>query len=593
MRKAEPPAQLMRGFVGRSPVKRHQCARATRNASDLRAPLIAPDQGHFDMVLATIDGFFEAMNGERHATRYEAKTVNWVASPAEHSPHPVGATQAKRFTKAHPHAARGGKTEQCAKKNPRHVRMSTSFPPFIHMFSTAAMRSVFASLIILVCARAASAQSAANVTLYRIFLQDGTTLVSYGDYARVADRVVLSVPMGGSSSAPNIQLLTIPASVVDWQRTDAYAESARAAHYAATRGPDDYALLASAVARALSDIAVTRDPATKIAMAGEARQNVTRWVAEHYGYRASDVAQLAGMFDDVIAETRAASGAPNVDLALVANMAAPPSMPLMDPPTLAESLEQGVRAATLAEPSERLSLLRAVAATLASVGPEATWSDSLRARVRAAIAGEERTDRDYASLSRDILRTADRRAREADVRGVERLMSRVLREDQRLGNRRPQAVGSLLASLDAKLDSARRLRLARDQWEGRLDLLRGYARLISEPLATLRRARSSLERIRQFEGTSRMMLQRLADRTVDASRQLAAVTPPVEGETIQGLLTSAAQLTSRAVSARQRAVASGEMQPAWEAASAAAGAIMLIERASDELQRLTKAPELK
>ena len=58
-------------------------------------------------------------------------------------------------------------------------------------------------------------------------------------------------------------------------------------------------------------------------------------------------------------------------------------------------------------------------------------------------------------------------------------------------------------------------------------------------------------------------------------------------------MTSAAQLTSRAASARQRAVASGEMLPANEAASAAAGAIMLIDRAADELQRLTRAPELK
>jgi len=461
------------------------------------------------------------------------------------------------------------------------------------MFSTAAMRAVFAPLIVAAFACQVCAQSSTNATLYRIFLQDGTTLVSYGDYARVADRVVLSVPLGGSSSTPNIQLLTIPASVVDWQRTDAYAESARAARYAATRGPDDYALLASAVARALSDIAATRDPATKIAMAGEARQNVTRWVAEHYGYRASDVAQLAGMFDDVIAETRAASGAPNVDLTLVANMAAPPSMPLMDAPTLPETLEQGLRAATLAEPGERLSLLRAVSATLSTVAPEATWSASLRARVSTAIAAEERADRDYASLSRDLLRTADRRAREADVRGVERVMSRVLQADQRLGTRRPQEVAALLASLDAKLDSARQLRLARDRWEARLDLLRAYGRTISEPLASLKRGRSSLERIRQFEGTSQLMLQRLADRTAEASRRLSAVTPPVEGETIHGLLTSAAQLTARAVTARQRAVTSAEMLPAREAASAAAGAIMLIDRASDELQRLTKAPELK
>jgi hypothetical protein len=81
MRQAEPSAQLMRGLVGCPPVKRHQCAGATGNASDLRTPLIMSHGGHFDMVLATIDDLFEAMNGERHATRYEAKTMKWVANP--------------------------------------------------------------------------------------------------------------------------------------------------------------------------------------------------------------------------------------------------------------------------------------------------------------------------------------------------------------------------------------------------------------------------------------------------------------------------------------------------------------------------------
>ncbi|NUR54540.1 MAG: hypothetical protein HOQ29_08840 [Acidobacteria bacterium] len=460
------------------------------------------------------------------------------------------------------------------------------------MFSTAARRVVFASLIAAACAPVAGAQTAADATLYRVFLQDGTTLVSYGDYARVGDRVVLSMPLGGSPSRPDIQLVSIPASGVDWDRTDAYAESARAARYAASRGPDDYALLAQGVARALSDIAVTPRPATKIAMAVEARQNVTRWIAEHYGYRASDVAQLAALFDEVIAEARAASGAPNVDLTLVANMAAPPSMPLMTAPSMAESIEQGLRAASLAEPADRLSLLRAVAASLASVG-DAPWVGSLRARTSGLIAAEERTDRDYASLTRDTLRNADRRTRQADVRGVERLITRALDEDRRLGNRRPQEVASLLASLDAKLDAARRLRLARDQWEARLDVLRAYARAVSEPLTSLRRGKSSLERIRQFESTSRVMLQRLTDRATAASRLLAVVTPPVEGETIQGLLTSATQLTSRAAAERQRAVASGEMAPAREAASAAAGALMLTDRAAEEIQRLTRTPELK
>jgi hypothetical protein len=47
------------------------------------------------------------------------------------------------------------------------------------------------------------------------------------------------------------------------------------------------------------------------------------------------------------------------------------------------------------------------------------------------------------------------------------------------------------------------------------------------------------------------------------------------------------------VASRQQAVSTGEMQPAWEAASAAAGALMMIDRASDELRQLTKPPEPK
>src|SRR5436190_550904 len=83
-----------------------------------------------------------------------------------------------------------------------------------------------------------------------------------------------------------------------------------------------FAMLSGAVSTALTDIALTRDPARKIAMATEARQNVTRWVAEHYGYRAEEVARMAGLFDDVVSETRAASGVKNFDLSLIANLAA-------------------------------------------------------------------------------------------------------------------------------------------------------------------------------------------------------------------------------------------------------------------------------
>src|SRR6516225_3124993 len=101
--------------------------------------------------------------------------------------------------------------------------MSTSFPPIIHMFSTGRFRrAVSAFVAAATLAQAASARPAVagaqaapadNATLFRVFLRDGSTLVSYGEYARVADRVVVTLPVGAGSggSTPDLEVLSIPA----------------------------------------------------------------------------------------------------------------------------------------------------------------------------------------------------------------------------------------------------------------------------------------------------------------------------------------------------------------------------------------------
>ena len=216
------------------------------------------------------------------------------------------------------------------------------------MISTGRFRLSLLTLTLLVSAASVSAQGAPpDASLFRIFLRDGTTLVSYGEFARVADRIVVSLPIGGTAEAPELHLLSIPADRVDWERTDAYSDSVRATRYAATSGPNDFALLSEAVSRALGDIVMTADPARKIAMATEARQNVTKWIAEHYGYRAEDAARMAGLFDDAAAQARAAAGLPGYDLALIASTAAPPSVPLLPMPTDEETVDQAMRAVTL------------------------------------------------------------------------------------------------------------------------------------------------------------------------------------------------------------------------------------------------------
>jgi len=339
------------------------------------------------------------------------------------------------------------------------------------MISTGRFRLTFLTLVLLAVAAAAPAQSAPpDASLFRIFLRDGTTLVSYGEFARSADRIVVSLPIGGTPEAPELHLLSIPADRVDWERTDAYSDSVRATRYAATSGPNDFALLSEGVSRALGDISLAADPARKIAMAAEARQNVTKWIAEHYGYRAEDAARMAALFDQAAAEARAAAGLPNYDLALIANTAAPPSVPLMPMPSDQESAEQAMAAVTLApDATERVSLLRAIQKVIGAAG-DAAWATPMRTRVASALAIEERTSRSYETLTRGTLDSAGRLARAADVTGVERVIRRALAEDDRLGQRRPQEMAALLATLDATLDEARRLRLARDSWAARASI---------------------------------------------------------------------------------------------------------------------------
>jgi hypothetical protein len=133
-------------------------------------------------------------------------------------------------------------------------------------------------------AASATPAPAADALLYRIFLRDGSTLVSYGDFARVSDRVVFSIPIGGlDEPSPTLHLVSISESSVDWERTDQYAEATRACHYAATQGEVDFDALSTEVARVLHDVATTKDPARRLALATDARRMLGTWPAAHHG----------------------------------------------------------------------------------------------------------------------------------------------------------------------------------------------------------------------------------------------------------------------------------------------------------------------
>src|SRR5204862_2194089 len=140
----------------------------------------------------------------------------------------------------------------------------------------------------------------------------GTAIVSYGEFARVGDRVVFSMPIGAggaaSSALPVLHVVNIPADAVDWAATARYAESARFAHYVATNAEADYAALTGEVAGVLNSITFTKDPQARLNLAALARRRLASWPRDHYGYRADDVRQLIGLLDEVISDLRVKAG---------------------------------------------------------------------------------------------------------------------------------------------------------------------------------------------------------------------------------------------------------------------------------------------
>src|SRR5258706_10710776 len=101
--------------------------------------------------------------------------------------------------------------------------------------------------VALAAAMAIPLHAADDATLLRVFLSDGTSLVSYGEPARVSDRVIFSMPTAAMPNPP-LHLVNLPIARVDWDRTSRYAATARSAHYIATQAESDYAALSSDVA---------------------------------------------------------------------------------------------------------------------------------------------------------------------------------------------------------------------------------------------------------------------------------------------------------------------------------------------------------
>ena len=468
------------------------------------------------------------------------------------------------------------------------------------MFSTAARVRVSPLLLALVLACGLAAPEAAaqasaqgqEASLFRIFLVGGESLVSYGEFARVADTIVFTVPLGNTSATPALHMVSIPASSVDWRRTEEYANAVRAKRYAETRGEEDFTLLASRVTQALNDINVNTDPKRRIAMAEEARRNLAAWPAANYGYRAGDVAQLVAMLDDVVAELRTKAGDGAFALSLVATTVAPPiAAEIIAPPSAEGTLELAFRAAlATADPGERINLLRAIASFPGPADPAS--AASFRASVDAALQAELSVEKAYGDLARATLKEADQRAKNGDPRALRQVIARALAADDRLGQRRPNQMAALLATLDLRLEEAQRVRVAHDAWLRRVDTFKDYRQATKASRERMSQLGPQLRLIRDRKGTVVRALERLEMAATVGIHELRMTEVPPELAATHNLLITAFQLARQASSARRYALSSKNTTLAWDASSAAAGALMMAERAAEELERLisTKDP---
>jgi hypothetical protein len=176
------------------------------------------------------------------------------------------------------------------------------------------------------------------------------------------------------------------------------------------------------------------------------------------------------------------------------------------------------------------------------------------------------------------------------VRSLEHVRRSVQAEDEKLGGRRPDAVAGVVATLDAHLDAARRLRLAHDQWlisEGRM---RAYRRAAQPYIQSLVNRTSSLEDIKLLAGPAPQRLRPLARDLERQRRLLALLDPPPALAAVHAALRSAYTLAENAVQLRRSAIEIADVDLARQASAAASGALMLLDRARADLHAALQPP---
>lgn len=423
---------------------------------------------------------------------------------------------------------------------------------------------------------------------HRVFLKDGQAVPSLGEAVVVNGRVLFTLLVSGTAGRSEMQLMSLPASSVDVDRTTRYAESMRAALYAATRGEADYAAVTEEVQRALDHLKGVEDPKKRLDLAEEARRRLISWSEEHFRYRAGEIRELLTLFDEVIAELRVAAGETQVSIDLRSGPADPVYERIVAAPPLRESIALALSAARAADVSEdRLEVLRSITRLLDREGT----AEDVRLTVSEEMKAELAAEAAYVSLANDAIKAADIAMKKGDVAGVTAVRATVLARDRALGERHPQQIAALLTTLEDKLEATRLRRLELEHYAYvRRDLF-VYEQRVRTALSTLDGLKPVIGFIRDMQSMAFERLEQANKRLQWLATDLATVKPPPDLAQVHGTLVSAVHMAVQAASRRRMAVVATDMNLAREASTAAAGAELLISQARELLVKRLFPPK--
>jgi hypothetical protein len=450
-------------------------------------------------------------------------------------------------------------------------------------------RPIALAIALVVASAAAAAQSLPADAVARVFLKTGEALPSYGAPALVGDRIVFNLLIDASRDPAVVRLVSLPVASIDLARTTAYATTLRGAFYAATRGEADYAALMTSLSSTLDALTAAGDAAQRLALAQQTRDRLLTWSRDHYHYRDADIRDLVSLVDDVIGELRAGAGQASFSLDLVARTA-PAGEAILAVPAVDESVALALAAAKAADlEADRRAILDAATAVVAG---RPDLADLGRSVTREAEADRQATAR-YAALAADVRARASAAADHGDADAIRALRDEVSTRDLEYGQRRPRLVGTLLDELRARLDAAEARRLALEHYAYVRGTLLAYERQVRPAFSGLDGLSPVLRYVRDQHAMAFDRLVNAEARLEALQQDVAAVVPPPDVAGVHATLVSALAMAHEACARRRQAVVANDLQMARNASSAAAGALLLVARARDDLVTALYPPKPK